>query len=109
MFFPITSREEFENYLADNAAVLAYFSTAACSVCKVLKPKVAEMVSQEFPLIKPVYVEIDRLPELAAQHRIFAVPTLLVFFDGKETIRKSRSFGLDELKEEIGRLYRIMF
>jgi thiol-disulfide isomerase/thioredoxin len=109
MFFPITSRDEFESCLAGNAAVLAYFSTAACSVCKVLKPKVAEMISQDFLLIKPVYVEIDRLPELAAQYRIFAVPTLLVFFDGRETIRKSRSFGLDELKEEIGRLYRIMF
>ncbi len=105
----ITSREEFESFIGTNNAVLAYFSTTACSVCKVLKPKVLEMVAAEFPLMTAVYVEIDGSPELAAAYRIFSVPTLLVFFDGREYIRKSRSFGLEELKDEIGRLYNIMF
>jgi len=105
----IQSLEGFNHIIAENDAVLSYFSTEICSVCKVLKPKVAEMIAQSFPKIKMIFVESDKLPELAAQNRVFAVPTIVVFFAGRETIRKSRAFGLDELKSEIQRPYSLLF
>ena len=105
----IQSIQEFEQLLAGQDAVLAYFSTEICSVCKVLKPKVSEMVSESFPLMKMVFIESDKLPELAAQNRVFAAPTVVVYFAGRETIRKSRAFGIDELKAEIQRPYKILF
>lgn len=105
----INSFQEFEKVLAEQDAVLAYFSTEACSVCKVLKPKVSAMVSESFPLMKMVFVESDKLSELAAQNRVFAAPTVIVFFAGRETIRKSRAFGIDELKSEIQRPYSLLF
>lgn len=95
--------------MAERPAVLAYFSTTECNVCKVLKPKLMELVLSEFSQISLVYVETNLQPEVAAQNRIFAVPTLLVFFDGKEYIRKSRNFGLDELRKELLMPYRLMF
>ena len=103
------SISEFELLLAENDAVLVYFSTEACSVCHVLKPKVIEMVSEAFPKMKLVFIESDKLPELAAQHRVFTAPTVVVFFTGRETIRKSRAFGVDELRSEIQRPYSLMF
>jgi thioredoxin 1 len=106
---PINSIQEFTNVLAENEAVLAYFSTESCSVCKVLKPKVSEMIARSFPKMKAVFVESDQLPELAAQHRVFTAPTVVVFFEGRETIRKSRAFGVDELKSEIQRPYSLLF
>lgn len=105
----IKSLQEFEQLLAEQDAVLAYFSTEICSVCKVLKPKVIEMVAQSFPKMKMVFIESDKLPEIAAQNRVFAAPTIVVFFAGRETIRKSRAFGIDELKAEIQRPYSMMF
>jgi thioredoxin-like negative regulator of GroEL len=101
--------QDFEQLLAEQDAVLAYFSTEVCSVCKVLKPKVIEMIAESFPQMKMVFVESDKLPELAAQNRVFAAPTIIVFFAGRETIRKSRAFGIDELKAEISRPYSMMF
>lgn len=95
--------------MSENDAVLAYFSTENCSVCHVLKPKVAEMVGASFPQLKMVFVESDKLPELAAQNRVFTAPTVVVFFAGRETIRKSRAFGVDELKAEIQRPYSLLF
>lgn len=109
MYRNIESLEDFENLIGHTPALLVYFSTGECSVCKVLKPKVLEMVSGEFPALVPVYAAIDVLPELAARYRIFTAPTLLLFFDGREYIRKSRSFGLQELRGEIRRLYDLMF
>jgi thioredoxin 1 len=105
----IHSIAEFDRILAENDAVLAYFSTETCSVCHILKPKVIEMVSELFPKMEMVFIESDKLPELAAQNRVFAAPTVVVFFAGKETIRKSRAFGVDELGKEIRRPYSYLF
>jgi len=105
----IHSISEFDLILAENDAVLAYFSTETCSVCHVLKPKVIEMVAEAFPKTKMVFIESDKLPELAAQYRVFTAPTVVVFFAGRETIRKSRAFGVDELCSEIQRTYSLMF
>ena len=109
MFIEIKSLDEFNQLKQDEPALLAYFSTDVCNVCKVLKPKVDEMVQTEFPQLKMVYVKSDVLPDIAGQHQVFAAPTILVFFDGRETIRKSRNIGLDELRREIGRPYSMIF
>lgn len=108
MFTEIESFEEFLK-LKDESAMLAYFSTDACNVCKVLKPKVQELVKNEFPKIKLAYIKSDVLPEVAAQNRVFAAPTILVFFDGREYIRKSRNIGIGELQQEIDRPYSMIF
>lgn len=105
----IVSLNEFDSLVREKPAVLAYFSTAECSVCKVLKPKVYKLISSDFPEITTVFVEINRSPELAAQKRIFTVPTLIVYFDGLEFFRKSRNFGLNELRDQLQRPYDLMF
>lgn len=109
MFTGIQTFEEFLKLKDEEPALLAYFSTETCNVCKVLKPKVAELIQSEFPKIKLVYIKSDILPEVAAQNQVFAAPTILVFFDGKEYIRKSRNIGISELHKEIDRPYSMMF
>ncbi len=109
MFTEIESFDEFLKMKEEEPALLAYFSTQACNVCKVLKPKVAELIQNEFPKIKLAYIKSDFLPEVAAQNQIFAAPTILVFIDGREYIRKSRNIGIGELQQEIERPYSMMF
>lgn len=109
MIRQITDVNEFSGFLEQEAAVLAYFSTVECNVCKVLKPKVFEILDKDFPKVKMVYVEINQSPELAARYTVFAVPTLVVFFEGREYIRKSRNFGLEEFRNELRRPYELMF
>ena len=109
MFTEIKSFEEFLALKENEPALLAYFSTEACNVCKVLKPKVAELIQTEFPKIKLAYIKSDVLPEVAAQNQVFAAPTILVFLDGREYIRKSRNIGINELQQEIERPYSMMF
>jgi thioredoxin-like negative regulator of GroEL len=109
MITTIRSIEEFEKFVAGNRAMLAYFSTNECNVCKVLKPKVEVLFEREFPKFRLCYVEINHLPELAAQNRIFIAPTIVIYFEGKEFVRKSRNFGISELREEVNRPYSILF
>ena len=55
------------------------------------------------------YVDSEALPEVAAQNRIFTVPTILVFLDGKEFLRKSRNINLHEFRQDIERPYLLYF
>jgi len=105
----IQGMEEFESVIKQKNAVLAYFSTNECSVCKVLKPKVAELVNENFPEMEMVFIETNLFPRLAAQNKVFSVPTIIVFFEGKEFIRKVRTFSINELNTEINRIYQKMF
>ena len=109
MVTELKSSEEFIRLLENERALLVYFSNDTCNVCKSVKPKVEQMVSREFPQMKMVSVKSDVLPETTGQYRIFAIPAILIFFEGRETIRKIRNFSMDELFHEIKRPYSIVF
>lgn len=89
--------------------LLVYFSTDSCSVCKVLKPKVSELLQEHFPRMAACYVDTDKSPVIAGQHRVFTIPTIVLFFGGKEHLRFSRNIGLYQLEEAIGRPYHLVF
>lgn len=90
-------------------AVLVYFKNDNCAPCLVLRPKVKELLDESFPSVEMIVVDTVEQPEFAGEFHVFANPTLLVFFDGKEYIRKSKYVAIPELKAEIGRLYDMMF
>lgn len=108
MFQKINSQEDFQKQ-KEEPVTLAYFSTEACSVCHVLKPKVEQLIKAKFPKIKLAYIKSDEQPDIAAANQVFTAPTLLVFFEGREYIRKSRNIGISELEQEISRLYSMIF
>lgn len=104
----IQDREEYLKQ-KNSEAVLFYFSHDECNVCKVLKPKVRELLQEKFPKMNMFYVDIRHTPEVAGQESVFTVPTISVVFDGKETIRKSRNIGIEELSQSIRRPYELFF
>jgi thioredoxin-like negative regulator of GroEL len=89
--------------------VLLYFSNDACNVCKVLKPKVIELLQEQFPRMEMGYIDTDRSPELSGQHRVFTIPTILIFFQGREQHRFSRNISLHQLEAAIERPYSLIF
>ncbi len=109
MFIELQSSAKFHERIQTETALLVYFSNDGCSVCKSLRPKIELMVQKEFPLMNMVYIKTDVLPETAGQLRVFTIPTVLVFFDGRETIRKIRNFSVEELMSDIRRPYSLIF
>lgn len=89
--------------------VLLYFSGENCSVCEVLRPKLAEEFSKEFPKIEQIYLSSKDTPRDIYNHfGIFSFPTILIFLDGKEFFRKSRNLSLIEFIKEVQRPYNIL-
>jgi thiol-disulfide isomerase/thioredoxin len=105
----LKSSEEINNFLSINPASLIYFSTPNCTVCKVLRPKLIEFINSDFPRISMAYVNIEKLPDFAAQASIFSVPTILIYFEGKEFLRKSRNINFLDLFNELERPYSLYF
>lgn len=101
--------DELISLFVKSPAVCFYLSTPECNVCKVLKPKVIELIKNEFPLMQFHYVDLNEAKEIAGQLSVFTVPTILIFFDGKEIIRASRNIHIDELREQINRYYQMIF
>jgi len=89
--------------------VLLYFSSDSCSVCKVLKPKVAELLHEKFPLMRSLYVDTGKSPVISGQFRVFTIPTILIFFEGKEQVRYSRNISMHQMEASIERPYNLVF
>jgi len=104
-----TSFESFIDITKSNKAICFYLSTPECNVCKVLKPKVVEMIESDFPEIIFCFVDLNEAKEISGQLSIFSVPTILVYFGSKETIRASRNVHVEELREQIDRYYKMIF
>ena len=108
MFTVIETLEEF-NEAIRQPAVLFYFSHENCNVCKTLKPKVAQFISENFPEVKLYYIDTVKSPEVAGQQRVFTNPVVLIYLDGRETHRFSRYFSLQQLHEALAKPYEIIF
>lgn len=105
----IKNYSDFQEIVKNNIAVCFYLSTPECNVCKVLKPKVIEMIKTEFSQIHFYYIDLNEAKEVSGQLSVFAVPTILIYFDGKETIRASRNIHINELHKQIKRYYQMIF
>ena len=91
------TREEFEIELKNHPVLVTYFSHDECNVCKVLKPQVREIVSQ-FDEAEFLYVNTKESLEVAGQFMVFAVPTIILFYEGREAKRYSRHISLQDFK-----------
>jgi thioredoxin 1 len=90
-------------------AVLLYFYHDHCPPCRVLRPKVEQLIASSFPEMKLLYVNGLEHPAITASYQVFGFPTLVGFFEGKEYFRKSKFVSIPELSEAIGRPYRLLF
>jgi thiol-disulfide isomerase/thioredoxin len=104
----ISSFEELENDIRESRMLLAYFSAPDCGVCGALKPKVIEIL-EEYPDIESRYINVREQQEAAAQHTIFTIPGILVFAEGRESIREARFVHIDDLRHRIDRLHSMVF
>ena len=91
----------------DNFAL--YFSDGVCGVAESLYPKLESTFNTHFPEINLQSVVSTFSPEIKGHFHVFIVPSLLVFIDGKETIRMAGTFGIEKLNEDLSRIYALRF
>jgi len=105
----INTIERLEDILKSEIAVLLYFNTNSCNVGEALEPKIKNLLKTHFSKMSFHSIDINFSQEISAKYSVFIEPTVLVFFEGKETIRKSRNIGIFELEDAIKRPYQLIF
>ena len=64
-----------------NGKVMIDFWAAWCAPCRIIAP-VVEEIAQEQNKVTVAKINVDDYPELAAEHGIMSIPTLLFIKDG---------------------------
>lgn len=100
--------ENINKTVKENSAVMVYFSAPTCNVCHALKPKLLEELEKNFSEFKVESVDISVEEDIAPHFNVYAIPTVLIFLDGQEFVRKNRHMSVGEVIEEIRRPYEIM-
>ncbi len=92
--------EEFHETVADaGVPVLVDFYADWCGPCKVTAPMLDELAHRHQGRVLVLKVDTDRFPELAQQHGIRGIPTLLLFDEGREVRRHVGAATLAQLEQ----------
>jgi thioredoxin-like negative regulator of GroEL len=105
----IESIEQAEQHIQFNNALLLYFYNNNCAPCLSLRPKVIELISENFPEMSLYFVNSETSTELAAHFNSFSNPTIILFFAGKEHRRFSKYISIQQMADEIRKPYSLIF
>jgi len=59
--------------------------------------------------MQSLYVDTEKSPVISGQFRVFTIPTILIYFEGKEQVRYSRNISKHQLEASIERPYQLIF
>ncbi|MGL5677668.1 MAG: thioredoxin family protein [Cellulosilyticaceae bacterium] len=105
--------ERLENYeqlkacVDSQPLVVVYFTGSACGACEVIKSKV-EILLEKYPEVKGIEINGEKYRELATSFQVYALPLMLLFVEGKESVRVGRHVDLREFEEKIKRYSKLM-
>ena len=77
---------------------------AWCGPCRLVAPVIEELAGKYAGKMKMCKLNVDDYPQLAAQHQVMNIPTLLLFKNGKEADRIVGVQPKDELSRRIERV-----
>jgi thioredoxin 1 len=80
----LSSDEQFQTKViqADKPALVDFYATW-CGPCQQLAPVLAELEGRYGGKVAFFRIDVDRAPALARRHNVQAIPTLLLYQDGK--------------------------
>lgn len=94
----------FEDAIANSELpVLVDFYATWCGPCQMMA-KILEQVNSELQgQLKIMKIDTDRYPQIASQHQVRALPTLVLFKGGRSVDRLEGVLPADQLIDRIGR------
>lgn len=97
----LTSANFETEVIKSSIPVLVDFWAEWCMPCKMIAPAVDQLATDFAGRLKVGKVNVDQENELAGQHNIVSIPTLLVFKDGKVVRQKVGAVPKHELENLI--------
>ena len=84
----ITNQEEFKSKVLDSTVpVVVDFWAEWCGPCKMVAPVFEELSGEYQDRLVFAKLDVDALPNIAAQYGVQSIPTMIVFKGGNEASR----------------------
>lgn len=92
----------FDDLLAQSEVpVLVDFYATWCGPCQMMAPILDQVNTQLKGKLKVVKIDTDRYPQIASQHQIYALPTLVLFKNGQAADRIEGVLVADDLVQRL--------
>ncbi|CAM3294834.1 thioredoxin [Brevibacillus invocatus] len=101
----LTHLSEVKAHLEAHPISLLFIKMANCGVCDATLEKTIKLL-EAYPEVEGRIVSIEKTPEISGEFLVFAAPTILLFFEGKEVHRQSRIVVFGELEDALASVRR---
>lgn len=71
-------------------------------------PKVLALL-ENYPKVKTIYVDGEKSHNTSVRYNIFTFPGIIVYVDGKESIREAKHISIRDIESRIDRYYNLLF
>ena len=93
--------QNFNETINSATPVLVDFYADWCGPCKTLSPILEQLQTEFEGKVNIVKIDVDAHPELATEHNIRSIPTLMLFKQGKLLQTMKGFLGKDKVKQLI--------
>ncbi|MCF0147906.1 MAG: thioredoxin family protein [Clostridium sp.] len=97
-----------EDFIKENLISIVYFSGVTCGACDAIRDKVFHII-KDYKEVEFMEINAIENRKIAASYDIFSLPILLLFVNGKESLRVGRNIDLLDFKNSIDRYYNLIF
>ena len=94
--------ENFFDIIGSKSLTLVDFYATWCGPCKAMHLVLEQLKTQAGDRVRIIKLDVDRARSVAEQYGIMAVPTLMLFREGKVLWRQSGAMPLADLMNVIG-------
>ncbi|SSC07791.1 thioredoxin family protein [bacterium endosymbiont of Bathymodiolus sp. 5 South] len=101
----IHNQAQLDTLKREKDAILILFGGENCGVCQTIKPQINANFSDKFPALTLVYIDCQHAQEICAQHGVFSLPVVQVFFMEQKFIEEVRGFSLLALEQKIEQVF----
>lgn len=101
-------KQEFSSFAdlisSSDTPVLVDFYATWCGPCQMMAGILEEVKGQMGDRLKIVKIDSDKYPDLATEYHVYALPTLILFNQGKQVEKIEGVMPADVLKQKLAGL-----
>ncbi|MDE3111799.1 MAG: thioredoxin [Chloroflexota bacterium] len=99
---PVNDSTFEQEVLKADKAVLVDFWATWCGPCRMIAPVLEEIAAEKSDHLKIAKLDVDANPVTAGRFGVRAIPTMIVFKDGKEAQRLVGYMPKERLLQQLG-------
>lgn len=100
-------KEVVQSLIKSHKLCVVYFTGSECGACEVIKRKL-EAILQRYLQVKSIEVNGAEHPEVAATYEGYTLPIMILFVEGKESVREGRHLDLLDFERKLQRYTEMM-